>query len=74
MFLDFKNQENNHKCKRRGGVGMGRYDNKVKNNATITNMTNSKSFCGLTCMNYCTFACKGTSTKSTRPSAISTKN
>lgn len=52
---------------------MGRYDNKVKNNATITNMTNSKSFCGLTCKNYCTFACKGTSTKSTRPSAISTK-
>lgn len=46
---------------------MGRYDNKVKNNATITNMTNSKSFCGLTCKNYCTFACKGTSTKSTRP-------
>lgn len=30
--------------------------------------------CNLTCMNYCTFACKGTSTKSTRPSAISTKN
>lgn len=53
---------------------MGRYDNKVKNNATITNMTNSKSFCGLTCKNYCTFACKGTSTKSTRSSAISTKN
>lgn len=34
----------------------------------------AQSFCGLTCKNYCTFACKGTSTKSTRPSAISTKN
>lgn len=52
---------------------MGRYDNKVKQNTTGITSMNAKEArgCGIfSCKNTCTFGCKGTSTTSTRPSAL----